>query len=141
MSEGTFTKIGESAERMYGPRALLVCGFASAEQKVVMELLDAMEMTDIPVIFAGDADTEKCIGELLMLPGQTGRNTECDIARAVVMSGITEGELQKILSSYKTTGLPRPLWAALTPLSEKWDLSALLSELQKERAEMAKRNR
>ena len=141
MSDGTFKKVGESTERMYGPRAMLVCGFTSPEQKTMMELLDTIQLTDIPVIFATDADVGTSLGELLILPGQTGRDTECDITRAVVMSGITEDELQRILANYRSSGLPRPLWAALTPLSESWALSSLLEELKKERAEMEKRDR
>ncbi len=141
MSEGTFKKIGESTEPMYGPRALLVCGFPPSEQKTVIKLLDTIQLTDVPVIFATDADTEICLGELLTLPNQSGRNTDCDIARAVVMSGITERELQQILSNYKGTGLSRPLWATLTPLSENWALSTLLEELEKERIAMEKRDR
>lgn len=141
MSEGTFRKIGESAEPMYGPRAILVCGFAPSEQKTVMKLLDTIQLTDVPVIFATAADTEICLGELLTLPNQSGRNTDCDMARAVVMSGITERELQQILSNYKGSGLPRPLWATLTPFSENWALSTLLEELKKERIAMEKRKR
>jgi hypothetical protein len=141
MSKGTFRKIGESAEPMYGPRAILVCGFTPSEQKTVMKLLDTIQITDIPVIFATAADTDICLGELLTLPNQSGRNTDCDIARAVVMSGITERELQQILSNYKGTGLPPPLWATLTPFSENWALSTLLEELKKERIAMENRNR
>jgi hypothetical protein len=141
MSKGTFRKIGESPELMYGPRAILVCGFAPSEQKAVMKLLDTIQITDVPVIFATAADTDICLGELLTLPNQSGRNTDCDIARAVVMSGITERELQQILSNYKGAGLPRPLWATLTPFSENWALSTLLEELKKERIAMENRNR
>jgi hypothetical protein len=141
MSEGTFRKIGESAEPMYGPRAILVCGFTPSEQKTVMKLLDTIQLTDVPVIFATAADTEICLGKLLTLPNQSGRDTDCDIARAVVMSGITERELQQIISNYKGAGLPRPLWATLTPFSENWALSTLLEELQKERIAMEKRNK
>jgi hypothetical protein len=141
MSEGTFKKVGESAERMYGPRAILVCGFAPSEQETMMKLLDAVPLTDVPVIFATDADTGTCLSELLTFPGQSGRNTDCDIARAVVLSGITEQELHQILSRYKGTGLPRPLWATLTPFSENWTLAALLQELTRERMAMEKKNK
>lgn len=138
MSEGTFKKIGESAEPMYGPRAILVCGFTPSEQKTMIKLLDAIELLDAPVIFATDADTEICLCKLLTLPNQTGQDTNSDIERAVVLSGITERELQQVLSSYKGAGLPRPLWATLTPFSENWTLSTLLEELKNERIAMEK---
>jgi hypothetical protein len=139
MTEGTFKKVGESAEPMYGPRAILVCGFTPSEQETMIKFLDAIQITDVPVIFATDADTEICLCELLTLPNQTGRDTDCDIDRAVVLSGMTERELKQILSNYKGAGLPRPLWATLTPFSENWALSALLEELKEERSKMERR--
>ncbi|QTA87424.1 DUF3783 domain-containing protein [Desulfonema magnum] len=141
MRKGTFKKVGDSTEAMYGPRAILVCGFTPSEQKTVIELLDTIHLADVPIIFATDTDTEIRLGKLLTLPSRSGRDTDCDIARAIIMSGITERELQKILSTYKDTGLPRPLWATLTPFSENWTLSSLLKELKKERAAMEERNK
>lgn len=139
MSEGTFEKVGESEEPMYGPRAILVSGFSPSEQKTMMELMETLQLTEVPVIFATDADNDLSLRELLNLPNQTGRNTNFDIERAVVLSGVTERELQHLLSNYKGTGLPRPLWATLTPFSENWSLSSLLEELKKERSEMEKK--
>lgn len=141
MSEGTFKKIGESAEPMYGPRAMLVCGFRPSEQKTLMKLLETARLTDIPVLFAADTDAGTCLGELLTLPDRSERNTCGDMERAVILSGITEIELHQILAGYKTTGLPRPLWATVTPVSEKWALSTLLKELKKERIAMKKMTR
>lgn len=105
----------------------------------MIKFLDTIQLTDVPVIFATDADTEMCLCELLTLPNQTGQNTDCDIDRAVVLSGMTERELKQILSNYKGAGLPRPLWATLTPFSENWALSALLEELKKERIAMERK--
>ena len=139
MTQGTFKKVGESTEAMYGPRAILVCGFSPSEQKTMTGLLDSIQLRDVPVVFATDADTEMCLCELLTLPDQRGRNEACDIERAVVLSGLTERELQQILSNYKGTGLPRPLWATLTPFSANWALTTLLEELKKERIAMEKR--
>ena len=139
MSKGTFKKVGESTEPMYGPRAILVCGFTPLEQENVMKLIDNIQLTDVPVIFATAADTDKHLGELLTRPDQSERNSDYDNERAVIMSGITERELQQILASYKESGLPRPLWASLTPFSENWTLSALLDELKQERIAMEKK--
>ena len=59
MSKGTFTKIGESTEPMYGPRAILACGFTQLEQEKLMKALDIIQLTDLPVTFATAADTGK----------------------------------------------------------------------------------
>ncbi|HPY34214.1 MAG TPA: DUF3783 domain-containing protein [Smithellaceae bacterium] len=137
MSQETFKKIGDSAEQMYGPRAILICGFTPFEQETVMSALDNIELADVPVIVATVADAETRLGEMLTRPDQTGLGADSDTARAVVMSGITANELDNIISVYRSTGLPRPLWATLTPVSENWTLATLLEELKKERSAMA----
>jgi len=141
MTKGTFKKLGESTKPMYGPRAILICGFKPLEQKKIMNLLNNIQFSDIPVIFATSEDTEKHLDELFTKPDQSGKNEESDNARAIIMSGITEKELQQLLSAYKKYKLPRPLWATLTPFSEKWTLLALLDELKKERIAMEKNKR
>ena len=137
MSQETFKKIGDSAEQMYGPRAILICGFTPFEQETVMSALDNIELADVPVIVATVADAETRLGEMLTRPDQTGLGADSDTARAIVMSGITANELDNIISAYRSTGLPRPLWATLTPVSENWTLATLLEELKKERSAMA----
>ncbi|MBN1473928.1 MAG: DUF3783 domain-containing protein [Syntrophaceae bacterium] len=141
MSQGTFKEIGNSAEPMYGPRAMLVCGFTAFEQETVMTLIDNVDLTDVPVIIATTADAEKRLGDLLTRADQTGLGAQSDMARAIVMSGITPDELNRIILAYRSSGLPRPLWATLTPVSENWDLAALLEELNKERLAMEKSNK
>jgi hypothetical protein len=141
MSQGTFKEIGESAKPLYGPRALLVCGFTPFEQETVMNLLDSIELANVPVIIAVTDDAETRLGEMLTRPDQTGLAAESDMARAIVMSGITADELHRIMSAYRSSGLPRPLWATLTPVSENWALAALLEEFNKERLAMEKSNK
>ncbi len=136
MSRGSFKKAGKSARLLYGPRAMLVCGFSSLEQKKITGLPETISIRNLPVIFASARDEKCLLRDLLARPDQSGINYESEMERAVILSGITEKELQKILSAYRRLGLPRPLWAALTPFSEKWSLSALIEELKKERAGM-----
>lgn len=141
MSEGSFEKIGESSENLYGPRAILVCGFIPSQQKKMMNFLKNLQITDVSLIFATDEDAEINLGQLMAYPNNSGLNENSSIDRAVVLSGVSEMELQQILSNYKKTGLPRPLWATLTPFSENWTLANLLEELNKERMEMEKRKK
>ena len=133
MSEGTFQKVGKSAKILYGPRAALVCGFSSEAQKALMAFMAGIELTDLSVVFAAEADSEAMLKDLVTRPDQSGIDTDSGLARALILSGITEEELHRMLSTYKKLDLPRPLWATLTPYSESWPLSALLEELKKER--------
>ena len=136
MSKGTFKKVEASTTPMYGPRAMLVCGFPPAEQQAVTALLKETRVSHVPVIFAVRSDGTVRLSELLTQPDQSGRDSESGLSRAIVLSGITENELHRILAAYRQSGLPRPLWATLTPTSETWPLSELLSELEAERQAM-----
>ena len=123
---------------MYGPRAILVCGFQPEERNAFIMLRDSVHLGDVPVIFARTLDRGERLGDLLLRPDQAGRDDDSVPERAVIMSGITEDDLHRILGAYRKTGLARPLWATLTPTSESWTLSVLLEEFQQERRAMEK---
>lgn len=135
-----FSKVGASAKkRLYGPRALLVCGYTAEEQVLFQDMLTRFHLADIPVIFAlGDAMDEH-VGELLARPGGSGQGQDSPLPRAVILSGVTEKELSTIMAAWKHLGLPRQNWATLTPTSETWPLIDLLTELDLERAALAPR--
>lgn len=140
MSEGTFKKVGKSTETLYGPRAMIVCGFSADDHPRIMDFAASIPLADMSVIFATDADGDCTLSEMIARPDQSCRGTHCSLARAIILAGITESELHRTLSAYRQSGLPRPLWATLTPYSENWALADLLAELAKERCEMENKN-
>ncbi|MDY6832803.1 MAG: DUF3783 domain-containing protein [Thermodesulfobacteriota bacterium] len=134
MKQTPFKKVGVSTAPMYGPRAVLICGYAATEQPALLEVFDAIKA---PLIFATRDDGATTLRDLLARPDQPGQGGDfAGLARAIVLSGITEAELHRILAAYRESGLPRPLWATLTPTSENWPLSDLLAELNAERRAM-----
>ncbi|MDY6906082.1 MAG: DUF3783 domain-containing protein [Thermodesulfobacteriota bacterium] len=139
MSQGTFKKVGESDQPLYGPRAMLVCGFGPEGQKQIMAFVAGLMLTDISVIFSKKDDGQALMGELFARPDQSGRDAAAGPDRAIILAGVTEAELQHILPAYRQSGLPRPLWATLTPVSETWSLNALIAELKAERQAMENR--
>ena len=139
MSQGTFKKMEQTDQPLYGPRAVLVCGFSAAEQESIMKMIEAIPLEAVSVVFAAAADLDRTLADLFARPDQSGRSGEVGPVRAVILAGIKEKELHQTLSAYRGTGLPRPLWATLTPFSESWTLSALIKELEQERAAMEKK--
>lgn len=139
MSQGTFKKMEQTDQPLYGPRAVLVCGFSVPERDTVMRMLEDIPLKTVSVVFATAADTGRKLCDLFALPDQSGRGGDHGPVRAIILAGITEKELHRVLAAYRETGLDRPLWATLTPFSEDWALSALVSELEKERAAMENR--
>jgi len=132
----SFKKVGESKKRLYGPRCLLVCGYAVDEREKVKQLLCEKTFDQIPVVFSTVSDREILVKTLVVRSHLSGADQPCSLDRAIIMSGVTEQELHYIMAEYKKTDLPRPMWAALTPTSENWTIAALVAELASERRAM-----
>ena len=129
---GSYRRVGITDEPLYGPRGLVICGLSTDEQQTLLGLLTVVSFPDLPVIFAGEGDTDKRLGDLMTLPHLHGRGEDSGLRKAVIMSGFSEQELHLFMGSYKSTDLPKPLWATLTPHSESWSLLSLLTELSAE---------
>ena len=135
---GRFTKIGKNKKRMYGPRGLLVCGYPEEERTGFRDLADKAGLGDIRIVFATSRDLEIGTGDILRRENRPGAKGDSDIPRAVVMSGLTQNELHRLMAAYKESGRSRQIWATLTPFSEEWTLKHLLRELRAEEGAMKK---
>lgn len=133
-----FSRVTQSSRPLYGPRKLLVCGYTSEGQTALMDIITAMAMDDLPVIYAVSADLEESLSNLLSRPADTGQGEPSRMPAAIIMSGITENELHQLIGRYRDAGLPSPLWATLTPTSERWTLRQLLTELSAEKMALQK---
>ncbi len=138
--EGTFQRVGKTDQRMYGPRGVLVCGYPASEHSFFLSLMEKNGLAAIPVIFVTDEDAAGTLSAALALEDRHGEGEDSRMARAVVMSGFTQKEIHTLINAYRKSGRPSQLWATLTPVSEKWSVSALLTELAAE-AEAVRRQR
>jgi hypothetical protein len=132
MNEGTFERIERSERRLYGPRGLLICGYPPDEHAPFAEALERIGFGGRPFIFVTDGDSGKTVGEALVLGDRWGMGQASCLARAVIMSGFTQEEVHVLMSTYRKAGLPKQLWATLTPVSETWPVEKLLGELAAE---------
>jgi hypothetical protein len=139
MAEAAFHKVGTSAKRMHGPRCILICGYGADEQDPILSVIQSCGLSACPVVFASDEDADTYLRDLVRMESGKGQGVSSGLARAIIMSGLTEKELHALLSAYKREGLVRQLWATLTPISETWTLKALLEELAKEAAAFRRR--
>ncbi len=128
-----FSRVTRSSRPLYGPRNLLVCGFTSEGQSAIDKVITASTIADLPAIYAASIDLEESLGNLMARPANTGRGEPSRMPAAIIMAGITENELHRLIAGYREAGLPSPLWATLTPTSERWTLRQLLTELSNER--------
>ena len=139
MTKGTFKKVGKSKQRMYGPRAIVICGYLPGEQSSLLGLLEQNGFKDLPTIFASDQDATKTLKEVLASEDKAGLGKSSEMRRAIIMSGFTQKELYRFMAIYRLSEFPSPLWASLTPISETWSISHLLEELAAESEAMKRR--
>lgn len=137
--KGDFKRIDKSEKRMYGPRGLLVCGYAEEERSKFLDFISKINMDEIPVIFAVNEDIEKTLGALFNHDHKSDITGPSELPRAVIMSGLSQNELHELMGAYREAGFISQIWASLTPTSETWTLKALLIELLQEAKAMQKK--
>ena len=141
MADGTFEKVKHSDSRMYGTPKLLLCGFSAPAQPKFMQVLEMAGLQAVGVVWANEENGKETLAALLGLPDGAGAGTGSALPRAIIVSGITENQLHGLMTVCRKTGMQQSLWAALTPTSETWPLTQLLSELQAERKALSERRK
>lgn len=136
MPHGKFEKMTRSDTALYGNRKLLVCGLPYPAQPKFKAVLKMANMADVPVVWAGEDKSQTVISDLFMLDKDTGFGKASVLPRAIIVSGISENELHRLMRICKKTRMKKTIWAVLTPSSETWTLNQLLAELQAERKAM-----
>jgi len=137
--KGEFNRIDRSEKRMYGPRGLLVCGYAEEERNAFLDFLSKINMSDVNVIFAVNQDVDRNLGELFTHEHRAGITGPSELPRSVIMSGLSQNELHGLMRAYREAEFVSQIWASLTPVSETWTLKALLVELLAEARAMQKK--
>ncbi len=138
MTDGTFEKVRQSDERMYGSPKLILCGFPAPAQSKLRMVLEMVGLQGVGVVWASEKDERSSLADLIQLPDQTGAGIDSALPRAIIVSGITQNQLHGLMTVCRKSGMQQALWAALTPTSETWPLASLLSELQAERKALSK---
>jgi hypothetical protein len=141
MTDAEFQKVTQSDNLLYGPRKLLLCGFAADAQSKFITLLKIIGLSEMPMAWVTEDQADIHVGELVQLEDGAGAGTSSQLSRAIIMSGITQKELHLLMSGCRKSGMQQPLWATLTPTSETWPLQRLLEELAAERRAMQQRKK
>jgi hypothetical protein len=140
MTDSGFQKVSQSDKPLYGPRKLLLCGFAADVQSKFIKLLDMIGIAQLPLVWVTNDQADTHVGELMQLEEGSGSGVTSELPRAIIMSGITQNELHALMAGCRKSGMQQPLWATLTPTSETWSIQDLLKELAAEHRAMQKRN-
>ena len=138
MADESFQKIDQSNNILYGPRKLLLCGFAAEVQPKFITLLEMIGLSSIPLVWVTQDQADIHVGELVQLDDGAGMGDSSGLPRAIIMSGISQNELHTLMAGCRKSGMQQPLWATLTPTSESWPIQNLLKELAAEHRAMQK---
>ena len=140
MVDATFEKVTTSDQPLYGPRKLLLCGFPSGAQPKFETVLEAVGLGDVPKVWVSNTQGDMVLSALLHLPDKSGESVSSNLPRAIVVAGISQNELIRLMTVCKKAGMMHALWATLTPTSETWTIQQLLAELAAERKAMTKKS-
>ena len=140
MSDGKFEKVSRSDKTLYGPRKLVLCGFAAGMRANFSKILEFIGLQNLDLVWAAEDRADDEIGRIMALPAGTGSGTDSALPRAIVVAGISENDLHALMNTCRASGMKPALWAVLTPASEKWSLRQLLTELAAERTALQERS-
>lgn len=140
MNDGTFQRIESTNEGAIGPASILVCGFSIQIESTIKKVLDSVGAEDHRVVFCSSSMVKQPLGQALeCTEGSRDPAAPDKLPRAMVLSGLSGSQLQAFLSGYRTSGLPRPIFASVTPINLEFPVGKLLVELLREQREMTKR--
>ncbi len=141
MTDGDFQKVSQSDKLLYGPRKLILCGFAAEVQSNFAKLLEMVGISGLPLVWVNEDQADKSVAELVQMADSTGSGISSNLPRAIIMSGISQNELHTLMAGCRQSGMQQPLWATLTPTSETWSIQDLLKELAAEHRAMQAREK
>ena len=131
---GTFQPLGNTDRRLAGTTALLACGLMPDEQARLRGALVTANLAYLPLIGVAEDAADASLRELAARPPGIATLGDPALPRAVILSGLREHELHRVMGCYRAAKLPSALWASVTPVTETWPLRQLLTELGRERA-------
>jgi hypothetical protein len=140
MTDAKFEKVSRNDKPLYGPRKLLLCGFSQSVQPNFNKLLKLIDLSEIPKVWITENQANIQVGELIKIDDNTGFGISSELPRAIIMAGITQNEMHRLMIGCRQAKMKQTLWATLTPTSETWTIQSLLNELAAEHAVMQKKN-
>jgi hypothetical protein len=135
-NDNAFQAVEQDDLTRVGPRAILICGFSTASEAAVRELLGWVNAPDVPLIFCAEALLTLPLVEALTNVDAGPPVPPDKLPPVMVLSGLTGQEIHGFLEHFAATNLPRPIFAAATPTNLTFTVKQLLAALRQERKAM-----
>jgi hypothetical protein len=140
VADADFERLNQASRALYGPPGLLASGFPATAQPKLKALLSRAGLSEVPVVWVARRMAHRIVADLLAQPDGTGAGADSDLPRALVVSGIVQGDLHRLMAAARQSGMRNAIWATVTPTSEQWPFSGLLEALTAERIALASRS-
>ena len=133
-----FVKVDAHSEtRANGRNCLLAYGFDGEQQAVLHRLLVKAGIEELVMVTA--QGTGLLLSEILEDAPPQAAMEPLPPSPVAVFNAVSDAELNRFLTLFRESGLPRPLFAVVTPASIHWRFGDLVKELMGERRAMEKK--
>jgi hypothetical protein len=86
-------------------------------------------LSETPKVWVAEDQAASQVCELMKLEDSRGWGVSSELSRAIIMAGITQNEMHRLMTGCRKSKMKPTLWATLTPTSETWTIQSLLNEL------------
>ncbi|NLZ73475.1 MAG: DUF3783 domain-containing protein [Bacteroidales bacterium] len=136
----SFQKVNlEDTIRSSEKTSVMAYGYDENEMKILQKYCDEQSIDHL--IRVNDAMIDLSLENILQITKESACPSALLPVRAVIMNGFSGNDLQGFLKNFKNTGLDRPIFATVTPISKQWTFKALINELIKEHEIMKNRRK
>ena len=126
-------------QRPEGKTCLLIYGYDALALNSIKKYAADMGLDDI--IEVKKDQTSNTLRQLIEGTGNLSTKAEAPASPAIVLNAVSNAELNGFVHNFKTLGLPRCLFAMVTPTSINWQFKELIKDLLEERAMFEKMRR
>lgn len=129
----SFQKVNqEDTQRPEGKTCILVFGYDPIALNTIKDYASKIGVE--PVIEVKSDSTYNTLQQLINGTGNVSKQALKYTAPAIVLNAVSSAELNQFVHNFKTLGLPRPLFAMVTPTSINWKFQDLIEDLLEEKA-------
>lgn len=137
MPDETFEPLGHDDGQGTGPPTVLLCGFTAQEEPAMAALLARVDAPHHRVLRCSQEMVAQTLGEALASPNPGPPVPAEALPRVVILSGLSGRQLHGVIDGFAEAGLPRPIWASVTPHNLGLRVRDLLRELLAEARALA----
>lgn len=132
-----FRKLKTEQTIIFGPNAVLLCGFALDEFELISGAVEKTGAVDHAVIYCTESMVGHSLKSALECSNYYFPPVPADrLPRVLIMSGMNDEQIRDLLNHFPPE-LSRPIFATATPNNMKYTVRDLLMELLQEHKAMA----